>query len=353
MSREITPSTDTVGITGRGDGGDPSLVLSAEHYPVVRVEVNRLLLSGSPRMNGEDTEHIRILADVQDELPPITVRRATMQVIDGRHRVRAALLNGNSTISARLIDCDERTAFILAVRENITHGLPLQIAERKAAALSIIASRPDWSDRSVGAAAGLSDKTVSALRAGATADSPQSDTRVGKDGRVRPVNSAVSRRQAAAMMSERPDAGIREVARVCGLSPATVRDVRQRLERGEDPVPERYRKRSRDFTAAPRKPRAQAPSVDSKALLAKVMNDPTVRMSETGRNLVRWLHRHAIDAATCSAAAASVPDHWMLPVAGLARSCAAAWIELAEQLERKAVPETSRSALARTSDLAR
>jgi ParB-like chromosome segregation protein Spo0J len=323
---------------------DLSGILPAEQYPIVSAEINRLVLSGSPRLDGEDPEHIRILADVQDELPPIIVQRTTMQVIDGRHRVRAALSKGRTTISARLVDCDERTAFILAVRENIAHGLPLRIADRKAAAVSIMASHPEWSDRTIGAAAGLSDKAVSALRTSATADPSQSDTRVGKDGRVRPLNTAATRRQAALMITERPDAGLREIARATGLSPATVRDVRQRLERGEDPVPERYRYRegeSRDFAAAPRQPRRQAQLIDPKPLLAKLMNDPTVRLSERGRNLVRWLHRYVVDASDCSRAAAAVPDHWTLPVAGLARNCAAAWTELAEQLERKPVSEAS------------
>jgi hypothetical protein len=320
-------------------------VPSVERYPVASVEIKHLVLEGSPRLAGEDPVHIRALAEIQEHLPPIIVHGPTMHVIDGMHRIRAALLNGRETIAARMVDCDSETAFVLAVKANVTHGLPLSPADRKVAAVSIIASHPHWSDRAVAVATGLSDKTVSTLRAGSTAEAPQSNDRMGRDGRVRPLTSAARREQAAAMIHDRPEAGLREIARATGLSPATVRDVRIRTYRGEDPVPARYRKIEGDGAAAGAQETACVPValvgqpqvwVDRATLLAKLVGDPTLRFTETGRLALRWLHLHSIDYKSCQGVEHRIPDHWAAPVAELARSCAMAWLMLADQLEKRA-----------------
>jgi ParB-like chromosome segregation protein Spo0J len=331
------------GMVERGEG-ETAPDLSVENYPIHILEINQLALVGSPRSAGEDPVHTRALAEIAD-LPPIVVHRSTMQVIDGMHRVRAALLNGRTIIKARVIDCDEAAAFVFAVRANVTHGLPLSPPDRKAAALCIINLHPNWSDRAVAAATGLSDKTVSALRAGSTSDIPQSDNRVGRDGRVRPLNSAARRRQAALLIAERPEAGLREIARATGLSPATVRDVRVRTDKGEDPVPAKYRE-SEDPQVTPEPPAAlkepaptrrptQGSCVDGRALLAKLVNDPSLRFNENGRMALRWLHHHAVDHENCRGVGNTLPDHWSAPVAELARSCAMAWLALADELDKR------------------
>src|SRR3981081_155007 len=99
-----------------------------------------------------------MLAEASGALPPIMVHRPTMRVIDGVHRVRAALLNGITEIEGRLLDWDENAAFILAVTANIAHGLPLNPADRAAAAARIIACQPLWSDRAVAAGGRRSTK---------------------------------------------------------------------------------------------------------------------------------------------------------------------------------------------------
>jgi ParB-like chromosome segregation protein Spo0J len=309
-----------------------------EHCPVVCIEIMKLTLCGSPRSAGEDLEHARVLAYSDGKLPPILVHRRTMQVIDGRHRVRAALLNGRHTIEARLIDCDEATAFVLAVKANIMHGLPLSLSDRKAAAVNIIRSHQHWSDRAVAEATGLSDKTVSAIRSGATAESSQSNARLGKDGRLRPLNTAAMRRQAAELMSDHPEFGLREIARATGLSPATVRDVRKRTDNGEDPVPIRYRN-TESGASSPcpaTKNQASVKHIDRKELLVKLMHDPSLRFSESGRNVVRWLQHHTVEPESSQIVAADVPNHWAKSVAELARSCADTWFQLAEQLDQRA-----------------
>ncbi|NJP43952.1 ParB/RepB/Spo0J family partition protein [Actinacidiphila epipremni] len=321
--------------------------ISVDTCPIRLVELADLVLLGSPRSAGEDPVHTRALAEI-DDLPPILVHQATMQVIDGMHRVRAAQLNGRTVIRARMVDCDSATAFVLAVRANVTHGLPLPPQDRRAAAQFIIALHPQWSDRAVAAATGLSDKTVSALRTTPACDAPQPRERVGRDGRVRPLNSADRRRQAAVMIAERPDAGLREIARATGLSPATVRDVRLRTGRGEDPVPAKYREAAAT-ELVPRPAPSPAPAggapaarrtapaarVDGRSLLAKLMSDPSLRFSDAGRVALRWLHHHTVDLDGCRDVGGTIPDHWSAPVAELARQCAMAWLTLADELEER------------------
>lgn len=320
-----------------------------ESHPVTTVRIDSLVFEDSPRLAGEDPKHIRLLAEAGDSLPPIMVHRPTMRVIDGVHRVRAGLLNGTNEIKARLLDCDDTAAFVLGVNANVTHGLPLSQSDRAAAAARIIAYHSQWSDRAVAAATGLSDKTVSRIRYRSTAEEPQSNTRLGKDGRLRPLDSGIKRQQAAAIISERPEAGLREVARATGLSAATVRDVRQRIDRGEDPVPDRYRTARKLESAAAvstlsRSPSTTSPSrtrrkelaADRHTLLARLRHDPALRFNEAGRHTLRWLHHHTVDAEGLEGLGRALPDHWAPVVAGLARSCATAWTGLAEQLEQRA-----------------
>jgi ParB-like chromosome segregation protein Spo0J len=323
-------------------GAEP---ISTERYPIATVRINSLVLADSPRLSGEDPEHTRTLAETHEELPPIVVHRPTMRVVDGMHRIQAALLNGRDAIEARLLDCDEDTAFVLAVKANITHGLPLSQLDRKAAAARIINTHPYWSDRAVAAATGLSDKTISRIRSCSTSEIPQSNTRLGRDGRRRPVSTESRRREAAAIISARPDAGLREVARATGLSPATVRDVRQRIDRAEDPVPQRYRGAvdvdangdadtdARLVRRTVSRPRPLNGQVDPRPLLAKLRNDPSLRFNDAGRRTLRWLHQHMVDADSWEGH--SVPDHCAPVVADLARMCALSWTTLAEQLEQR------------------
>ncbi|RQX33168.1 hypothetical protein DLJ57_19775, partial [Micromonospora chalcea] len=127
------------------------------------VPVSALLPGDSPRLAGENVEHIRLLAAMHD-LPPILVQRGTMRVIDGMHRLRAAKLRGDETVRVTFFDGDDAAAFLLSVDANIKHGLPLSRADREAAATRILRLYPQWSDRAVAAAAGLSPTTVSGIR---------------------------------------------------------------------------------------------------------------------------------------------------------------------------------------------
>jgi hypothetical protein len=65
-------------------------------------------------------------------------------------------------------------------------------------------------------------------------DSAQLRTRVGRDGRVRAVDSTEVRRRVVEALRSDPAASNRAIARRTRASQATVRDVRERLARGEN-----------------------------------------------------------------------------------------------------------------------
>ena len=313
-----------------------------ESHPPVFVPIDSLLFDGSPRLGGEDLEHVRMLAEASAALPPIMVHAPTMRVIDGVHRVRAARLNRLTEIRARMLHCDEQAAFILAVKANISHGLPLSKDDRTTAAIRIIVSHPDWSDRAVAAVTGLSDKTVSRIRVQSGSATLQPGVRIGRDGRIRPLDTTQKREQAAAMISEGPRTGLREIARATGLSLATVQDVRQRVNRGEDPVPSRYRLAKDADTATrplpqpgPVRTRYREAAVDQQVALEKLDHDPSLKFSEAGRHLLHWLHRYTLEVDGAKAVSGSVPDHWTAVVSALARTCATAWSGLADLLDER------------------
>lgn len=239
-----------------------STALIDDETSVQVLPIDAVLPSDSPRLRGENAEHVKVLAQASAPLPPIVVHQSTMRVIDGMHRLRAAELRGAAEIAVHFFDGDEQAAFVLAVESNISHGLPLTLADRIAAAERILTPSPQWSDRAVAAKTGLAAGTVAGIRQRLPAASDQPSARVGKDGRVRPLNNAAGRRLASALMAERPDATLREIARDAGISAATALDVRARLGRGEDPVPRRQRESERSGLERRRAPTppARAPS---------------------------------------------------------------------------------------------
>jgi len=293
----------------------------SEIGPVCTVAVADLRISGSPRSAGENIEHIRTLAETPAELPPIIVHRASMRVIDGVHRLRAARLRGQQGIAVRYFDGEDGDAFVLAVRANVAHGLPLSLADRKVAAARIVASHPHWSDRMIASVAGLSAATVARIRR--DRDEPAPASRIGHDGKVRPVNALERRRLARSVLLAEPTLSLREVARRAGISPETARAVRARLgAETATPVP-------------------AEPIPDQGRLVRQLRNDPALRFSETGRELLRLLDVRTLSAERWAAIVSGVPTHCRDSVARVALECAQAWRTFAERLDGDAESEAS------------
>lgn len=314
-----------------------------KQQPMVTIPVSALQSADSPRLSGENLDHARALAELQAALPPIIVNRSTMRVIDGMHRLRAAVLRGQDEIEVKFFDGNEADAFVLAVEANITHGLPLSLADRAAATARIIKSHPHWSDRKIGAISGVSAKTVSAIRQRSTEDSPHLNTRVGRDGRVRPLDITERRKIAGELMAAKPDASLREIASSAGISLGTAQDVRQRLRCGQDPVlpARRGPNRSKDDPKH-KKPAGQrqgniprrTTAKERSLILYSLRQDPSLRFADAGRAFLCLLHVLAIDAQEWDNLIDYLPKHCVPLVFDAARACVDAWQELADKIEQ-------------------
>lgn len=323
------------------DHDEPSTGYPKADQVTYTVPVAALRPADSPRLVGEDAEHIRVLAEPDRALPPILVHRSTMRIIDGMHRLGAARLRGQSTIDVVFFDGSEEDAFVLAVKANVAHGLPLSYADREAAVARIVISHPDWSDRAIAAAAGLGPRTVAAVR-GRIDGLPRTTARLGRDGRVRPLDSTDGRRVASQLIAAFPDASLRSIARAAGIAPATVRDVRERIQRGEDPVPPRRPRAVRETVADRRD--AGPPAYDHaerlstkerNAVLRNLERDPSLRFAQSGTRTLRWLVHRVIAEEEWRELVDTVPPHSVYVLAALARRCANEWIEFARQLEQR------------------
>ena len=150
------------------------------------IQVDALRCTNLIRQAGENHRHAQAIAESSESLPPIVVHRASMEVVDGWHRVLAARLRGIDAIAVRYFEGSGDQAFLLALELNITHGLPLTLADRKTAALRVARIHPEWSDRRIAQTTGISHKTVGALRR-SSGEIPQTTARLGRDGRIRRI----------------------------------------------------------------------------------------------------------------------------------------------------------------------
>ncbi|MFD7617933.1 ParB/RepB/Spo0J family partition protein [Streptomyces sp. NPDC059802] len=298
--------------------------------------IDSLRPSDSPRLMGIDEDHVRVIADSGKELQPILAHRSTMRIIDGMHRFKAALMRGDTTISVCYFDGEAEAAFILAVRANNAHGLPLTLADRKSAAARIIASHPEFSHRSIAGIVGLSATTISNVRRSA-ADPDHVQGRIGRDGRFRPTSTVEGRRLAGDLIAARPQASLREIAHEVGLSLGTVKDVRDLVRRGEDPVrqPRASKPTKNSLPANSLKESAEAKvpdlvAADVASAWRKLSRDPSLRFAESGRRLLRLLSAHSIDFEMVDAA----PAHCSGNIVLLARQCARALTDLADRVEQ-------------------
>lgn len=323
---------------------------------VTLILMEELGVSERVRAGGVNAAHVRALAESGADLPPILVQRSRMWVIDGVHRLRAEGLRGRTLIRALLVDVTDQEAFALAVRLNVRHGLPLSLADRKGAALRILRDCPTWSDRYVASVTGLSDKTVGSIRKGVAAEIPQPTERLARNGTIsrRPVVDG--RLRAAELLQSRPRLPLRHVADEAGISLTTAKDVRSRLRRGDHPLPARQRSAGNGAVVRP-EPDGQSSKVNpsdadesrlgkldpaaTELMIQRLRRDPAVRLTQGGRWLLRWLDSTAFDRNGCIHAISGLPEYHLRTVAQLARERSAAWLRMAESIERRA--ESARS----------
>lgn len=183
-----------------------------------------------------------------------------------------------------------------------------------AAAERLVRQCPQWSDRMISSITGLPARAVAGVRGRVGGDA---GARIGRDGRVRPTNSAERRRRARELMAEHPHLSLRQVAKAVGISPETARAVRAEL-RGGSPRPEAPVRRS-----------------GIADLLRWLRDDPSLRLSHNGRVLLRLLFLDLRTRAAWAEVARDVPAHCRPGLAELARQSAAAWQVLADRLDHE------------------
>ncbi|WUI04129.1 ParB/RepB/Spo0J family partition protein [Spirillospora sp. NBC_00431] len=344
--------------TGEGSGAsqEPAAALldasdfRIDQLPLRIVPIADLAVGHSPRLAGHDEDHVTALAQCDTPLPPILVHGPTMRVIDGRHRVQAAKLRNDEKIEVRLFDGDENAAFVLAVRTNIAHGLPLTLADRTAAATRILATYPHWSDRAIARAVALAASTVAAIRERTNHHSEQPNSRLGRDGKQRPLSTAEARRRASLLIRENPQASLRQIAGEVGISTATARDVRKRMAHGLDPVPagqreDRRTRRLEDLRPRPleaHRPRARrhrtgngSPPRSPDVILELLRKDPSLRSSDAGRALLKWLTLQVRHTQEWETTIDRLPPHSFTLVAEALQSLMHTWNRLADGLEQR------------------
>jgi len=194
-----------------------------------RLEVTRLSKTCGWRATAAaEQSGVTMLASRMEPDEPILVRRSDFSVVDGAARVATAKRLGLRYLMIEWCEGSELQAFELFLQRNNAHGRPPSAADREHGVLRILATEPLWSDRKIAAVAGSTPKWIARLRQRATGGARPGDTerRVGRDGRSRPVRPAETRQQIMKALDERPDAPLRVIARELGVSPETVRSVR-------------------------------------------------------------------------------------------------------------------------------
>jgi ParB-like chromosome segregation protein Spo0J len=341
-----------------GAGGDESDLFDPandiDSLPVIDVPIDSLRIGFFLRGTGTDPAHVKLLAEAVSyhDLPPILIQEKNWRIIDGMHRLEAAKLHGEKKVRARVVNCTDEEAFILAVKSNTLHGLPLSRADRVEGAKRILTWHPDWSDRAVGVATGLSAKTIAGIRRRSGDEIQQFSKRLGRDGKRRPVANAEGRRRAVDYITARPDASLREVAREADVSLGTVHDVRARMRRGLDPLAVGARRPSdRRAAEIPADAPAGRPQPGDIASLrdtrcgpqqqtwptvsAKLANDPSLKYTEGGRNFIRWMATHILRGSEWKEFIDAIPPHWLKEVSLVAENASGEWRDFAEQLKRR------------------
>jgi hypothetical protein len=151
--------------------------------------------------------------------------------------------------------------------------------------------------------------------------------RVGRDGRVRPVDPAAARARIAAEVKRQPQASLRAIARVVGASPETVRSVRNEVRACSGtlnaPTSEPVDSEATVLGLLSRKRPAAAPLRVDRAFIDR----------EGGDTFVEWFDATSIDQIDLWQQIESVPLSRVYEIADEARRRAAFWTQFAVTLE--------------------
>ena len=302
-------------------GSRPSMLATPRE-----IAIASLTQGASLRETPLSRDHVARLVASGGHWPPLLVHRDDLVVIDGQHRLAAAIELKLVTTAVVLHDGPPDDAFMEALQANASHGLPLTLRERRSAAFRVLAIHPEWSDRKIARTCGLSSGTTRRVRASAdrSAGGPviPITRRLGADGKYRPATPGEIRTRVAETISQRPDASLRAIAVQTGCSPATVLAVRQSTHQVRSEV--------------------SAPSivgVDGSESTTRVpsklwQSDSACASSESSREFAEWFDRTTLDPRESSRYLESVPLSRIYEVVDEALRRSKEWSDFAAALER-------------------
>jgi hypothetical protein len=344
MTPSLLPHPDSalpaIGDAPIADGRKSGLMDMIEQQPEVSIAINLLAPGIQLRAGGTDPAHVRLLADAADSvrLPGILVQKNNSRVIDGKHRVEVAKLRGELAIRARIADCTDAEALVLAIQSSMLHGLPLSRADRICGAKRVLAAHPDLSDRAVAAVTGLSAKPIASFRNSLADDAQFSGKRLGRDGKRHPIMPAEGRRRASEYIAAHPEASLRQIAREADVSLGTAHVIKslgtahviKEKALSEAPAP-----------MSPVRPSAVAVAGGSgpwnwPAISARLASDPALRYTEGGRSFLRWMSGHCLGENEWQEFVDAIPERWLPDISKIAVGMSEEWRQFAEKLGTKA-----------------
>jgi transposase-like protein len=159
---------------------------------------------------------------------------------------------------------------------------------------------------------------------------------------MRRADIAERRRLARDLITRNPGASLTEIAREAGISPATAHDVRRQLANGHDQIT--LGRPGTELGVRPkpghsgREPTASRPGPvrQPAVILQRLRRDPSLRSSELGRSLLRWLSAQSAGAEEWARFLDGLPPHSTSMVQEVARGIAHTWTSFANELERRA-----------------
>ena len=159
---------------------------SVQSIPIADITIDPEFQSRVELNNSTVKEYAELMEDGY-KFPPVAAYRVGSQyfLVDGNHRVKAALKLNWATIECTVYDGTKRDALIYAAGVNFDHGLPRTMADKRCVVTRVLNDLEwcQWSDRDIANRCKVSHTFVSKVRkdlTGNVASDDEKKTRVCK-----------------------------------------------------------------------------------------------------------------------------------------------------------------------------
>jgi hypothetical protein len=212
-----------------------------------------------------------------------------------------------SSIEVVYFDGDHDAAEIEAIRRNVSHGLPLTLAERRSAVKRLLKRLPGWSDSRIAETCGVSARTVGRCRKEVEPPPSKLERRVGRDGKRRPANPEAVRGRVVELLHARPGLSLRQAAAEVGTSKETIRSVRNQLEARVSPDTCSGLVLTLPFAPTPFPPSVVGGPAPAPGKRASWSADTACSSTPDGQAFASWFDAHSVQDVQCITYASWVP----------------------------------------------